>query len=668
MFSNQIVIKFKSHISANLIVYLLFFILPMLAVGQIDRINDQYRILVTLDTATHSLTANTTLTWTNPDDKPVDHMLFHMYYNAFKNSNSTFFKEDEFPESLRPSVDDECHWSYSEITDISDHNGNDLTPSIIYVQPDDNNLEDQSVLKIDLTTPVNPGESITLSFDWNAMIPHIMPRTGYNKEYYFFAQWFPKLGVYETPGMRYATEGNWNCHQYHANGEYYANFADYKVSMTVPNAYIVASSGQLQDTTAYDSQMRTWTFTCDNIIDFTWATSPHFDIQKDNFKDTEILFYTYPYKADVASRYISATKYCMRYLDKKLGDYPYPTLSIIDPPIHGLFTGGMEYPTLVTSISFNFFPQGFRTPETLVMHEFIHQYFMQMIATHEVEEAWMDEGFTTYWEGRILDDYLGESSSMVDFTGFHIGTKEYNRFEFLNSEYNTSAPITYKSYEFESSAYGPISYNKTALWLQTLERMLGIELMDEIWRTYFQRWKFRHPCRQDFIDIVNELVKLKSPNFSQGMNWYFEQVVYGTGLCDYAITDISNEVIETEEGFFNSTDKCLIAEITDQVNSIITIRKVEEINIPQILKIYFENGQTLTEKIFVQDEYTELTYITDSKITKAIIDPDTLIYLDKNLLNNSYVVDKQSSKSNASIISYLQGQFQNILEFLSLLI
>ena len=630
--------------------------------------NDRYQIQVSLDTATHTLSANTTLTWTNPDNKPVDHMLFHMYYNAFKNTNSTFFLENEFPESLRPSSDDGCQWSYSEITAISDNYGNDLTPLTSYVQPDDDNIEDQSVLRLDLITPVNPGESITLSFDWNAAIPNIMPRTGYNKEYYFFAQWFPKLGVYETAGMRYAEKSTWNCHQYHANGEYYSDFADYKVSMTVPNSYTVASSGQLKSKHAVDSQMTTWTFDCDSIIDFTWATSPHFTLQQDKYKDTDILFYTYPYKADVSSRYFRAIKYCMQYLDEKLGDYPYPTLSIVDPPIHGLFTGGMEYPTLVTSISFNFFPEGFRTPETLVMHEFIHQYFMQMVATHEVEEAWMDEGFTTYWEGRILDDFLGESSSMVDFAGFNIGTKEYNRFEFLNSEYNKSAPITDKSYEFEGAAYGPISYNKTALWLQTLERMIGLELMDDIWRTYFRKWKFKHPCRQDFIDVVNELVKLKSSDFPDGMDWYFDQVIYGTGLCDYAITNISNEVISTEAGFIDNDVDCENSTETDQVKSTVTIRKLEEIIVPQRLKIYFNNGEILTEEILAKNEYTELTYTSDSEITKAIIDPDTLIYIDSNLLNNSFTTEQHSSEANSTMTSWLLGKFQNALEFISLLI
>lgn len=643
-------------------------VVPVVTFGQIERLNDEYRIQVSLDTATHTLTAKTTLTWTNPDEKPVDHMLFHMYYNAFKNTNSTFFSENEFPESLRPPQDDGCHWSYTDITDIKDNNGNDLTTMISYIQPDDTNILDQSVLRLDLITAVNPGESITLSFDWNAAIPNIMPRTGYNKEYYFFAQWFPKLGVYETAGMRYAEEGSWNCHQYHANGEYYSDFANYNVSMTVPNSYVVASSGWLQAKHTFDSQMTTWTFTCDNIIDFTWATSPHFTVQKDKFKDTDILFYTYPYKEDIASRYFTAIKYCMHYLDEKLGDYPYPTLSIVDPPIHGLFTGGMEYPTLVTSISFNFFPQGFRTPETLVMHEFIHQYFMQMVATHEVEEAWMDEGFTTYWEGRILDDFLGESCSMVDFAGFNIGTKEYNRFEFLNSEYNTSAPITDKSYEFESSAYGPISYNKTALWLQTLERMIGVELMDEIWKTYFQRWKYKHPCRQDFIDVVNELVQLKCQKFPDGMDWYFDQVIYGTDLCDYAITNISNDVITTQAGFIDGDIDCLNSIETDSIKSTITIRKIENITVPQQLKVYFKNGNILTEELFATNEYTEVSYTTDSEITKAIIDPDTLIYIDRNLLNNSYTTEKLSQKTNNTMTSWLQGRFQNALEFLSLLI
>ena len=635
-----------------------------------DRTKSEYQIEVSLDTATHTLSGKTTLTWTNPDIKPVDYMLFHMYYNAFKNTESTFLTESSLPDFLSPPQADVCQWSYTKINRIYDSNENDLTSEISYVQPDDDNINDESVLRLDLAKPVQPGETIELKFQWDAKIPHIMPRTGYNKEYYFFAQWFPKLGVYETPGMRYETEGAWNCHQYHANGEYYSEFANYTVTMQVPNNYIVASSGQLTNKTIIDSLTASWTFQVDNVIDFTWSASPYFIKQSDSYKETKIHFYTYPYKQEMAQRYFDATKYCMQYLESHLGAYPYPTLSIIDPPIHGMFTGGMEYPTLISSLSFKFFPAGFRTPETLVMHEFIHQYFMQMVATHEVEEPWMDEGFTTYWEGRILDEYLGESSSMIDFAGFKIGTKEYNRSEFLGNSLNQSGPNTLKSYEFEGSAYGPISYNKTALWLQTLERILGRDLMDSIWKRYFTTWQYKHPCRQDFITIVNQQVKQSSSRFTDGMDWYFDQVIYGTQLCDYAVTTIDNAKVEPAAGYLESTDDCDSTRVdsTLQYNSSVTIQRIEEMILPLALQVTFEDGTIKRDTMIGNNVITTVEYLSSSPIVSAVIDPDTLNYLDSNLINNSYTISKSKNKTTASLKCYLHAKLQHILEFLSILI
>jgi hypothetical protein len=152
------------------------------------------------------------------------------------------------------------------------------------------------------------------------------------------------------------------------------------------------------------------------------------------------------------------------------------------------------------------------------------------------------------------------------------------------------------------------------------------------------------------------------------MDWYFDQVIYGTGLCDYAITNISNEVISTEAGFIDNDVDCENSTETDQVKSTVTIRKLEEIIVPQRLKIYFNNGEILTEEILAKNEYTELTYTSDSEITKAIIDPDTLIYIDSNLLNNSFTTEQHSSEANSTMTSWLLGKFQNALEFISLLI
>ncbi|MBT8230384.1 MAG: M1 family metallopeptidase, partial [Bacteroidia bacterium] len=456
------------------------FFLSTSLVSQKDSLSPRianYHIEVVLDTADKTLNAQQKIIWHNRTADTITKLYFHLYYNAFKNSESTFFKERGIPEFLTQGIDEDCGWSWTQIRHIKDQEGNDLSDSWSYESTDDNNESDETVFKLELEQFVLPGQSIELDIAWHAKIPKTMIRTGYNKDFYFFAQWFPKLGVYEPEGMRYAKQGQWNCHQYHSSGEYYADFGVYNVSVTVPSDYVVAASG-MQISEEINENNKTVKFLAEDVIDFTWTCSPHFEEYTDHYKDIEIKFYCYPYKSHLAERYLPTIKFGMKFLEEHLGPYPYKRLSIIDPPIHGMFTGGMEYPTLITSLSFCFFPEGFRTPETLVIHEYIHQYFMQMVATHEVEDPWMDEGITSYYEGRILDELFTPQNSTIDFLGVKAGNKAYNRAEFLMSGNTKLASNAVKSWEYKHGGYGVIAYNKAAMWLQTMEGLVGQPLMD----------------------------------------------------------------------------------------------------------------------------------------------------------------------------------------------
>ncbi len=619
---------------------------------------------IRLDIEKKKLYGTTTIIWNNPSSDEIPYLLMHLYYNAFRNSQSTFFKERGVPDFLTKNIDSECGWGWTHIHSIKDSNDNDLSAGLSYIQPDDNNPEDKTVLMVPLANPVGPQESLSLTFEWEAKIPHTMPRTGYNMDYYFFAQWFPKVGVYEPAGTRYASEGAWNCHQYHSNGEYYSDFGVYDVSLTVPTDYMVAASGALS-TVKENSATKTWNFVAENVIDFSWTTSPHYVMTEDQYQQTKIKLYSYPEKHHFKDRYLPTIKYTMQYLEEHLGPYPYPTLSIIDPPVHGLYTGGMEYPTLITSLSFNSFPKGFKTPETLVVHEYIHQYFMQMIATHEVEEPWMDEGFTTYYEGRILDAYMTDKTSTIEFLGINAGNKEWNRAEFFGTDNPKIAANTRKSWQYKHGGYGYISYNKTALWLQTMEGLLGLETMDEIMKTYFKKWQYKHPARQDFIDIANEVtIKNHPQQYPQGMDWYFEQVLYGTGLCDYAVASIANEKKDRVRGFMTDLDNCEVHDAADdEYISTIILHRLEELKIPVEILVTFEDGKSDTYFWDGKDRTSEIIIEGLQKVISVEIDPEQKIYLDKNFLNNSLLVEQRSGgvrKLFARLITATQHVFESI--------
>ncbi|MEM9991538.1 MAG: M1 family peptidase, partial [Bacteroidota bacterium] len=315
--------------------YSIFFLLCLghLLAGQStqalsDRIAN-YHIKVELDTAQRMLFASTDLRWHNPSKDTIRELQFHIYYHAFKNNQSTFLKEAGGIKSIiGKSFWEDCAWGATKITSIRDQYDNDLTDSQTYIQPDDDNEADQTVLRLLLKEPVLPYDSIQLDMQWQANIPKLLIRTGYNQDYYFMAQWFPKLGVYEPAGMRFAETGQWNCHQYHLATEYYANFGTYEVEITTPKGYVVGGSGKRIKTTETAST-QTLTYRANDVIDFAWTAYPNFIEVVDNWEHVTLRLLRHPDRSCLTERYLTSAKYALEYMDKYVGKYPYSVLTIV---------------------------------------------------------------------------------------------------------------------------------------------------------------------------------------------------------------------------------------------------------------------------------------------------------------------------------------------------
>ena len=203
-----------------------------------------YDIKVTLDPVKKMLDGQQVLHWKNTSNESINELQFHLYLNAFKNTQSTFFKERNGSWGL-PSDEEgtENIWGWIDIDRIVDTDGNDLIGSMRFIHPDDDNEQDQTVVVFDLAKPLGPGETIDLEIDFTAKLPKIHSRTGYARDYHFVVQWFPKIGVLESDGIRYAEKAEWNCHQFHASSEFYADFGVYNVEITVRKNYTVGASG-----------------------------------------------------------------------------------------------------------------------------------------------------------------------------------------------------------------------------------------------------------------------------------------------------------------------------------------------------------------------------------------------------------------------------------------
>lgn len=644
--------------------HLLFiFFLPVAAAAQpfeppLSSRTASYDINVELHPKTKTLTADEVIYWTNPGRDSVGELRLHVYLNAFKNNQSTFLRGGGSFGGIDESYDTECLWGYTDILKITDAKGRDLTARSQYIQPDDDNKHDRTVLQVLLHQAVAPGETVEVTLDWAAKIPYTISRTGYAKDFHFLVQWFPKIGVYEPAGMRYSERGGWNCHQYHAATEYYSDFGVYKVNITVPSDYIVGASGVLTRKEE-DGDVITYSYRAEDVIDFAWTASPRFVEYNEEWRDVNLRLLTYADRAKFAPRIFSAAKNSLEYLDEFVGTYPYRTLTVVAPPFFGLKSGAMEYPTLVTTFAMNGLPAGMYSTETLTIHETVHQYFMQMIANNEQEEAWLDEGFTSYFEAKIMDKYYG-GFLRNDYFDITIGSQELRRGRFFGANNIKLAPLSAPTYQIKGGSHREISYGKTAVVLWTLEGLVGEEIMRKIMQTYFTRWKFKHPCGEDFLQVVDDVVRRHyGDTFADEIELFMQQAVYGTEVCDYAVAGVGYRMPGRKRGVFAIEAGCIepTARQEKPYHNIVTIYRQGEMQVPVEILMTYEDDTKILEKWDGKDRVKVFEYHDDKRIVRAEIDPLRKIYIDKDFINNSRTHQPQGqgiAKTTRTFFVWLQ--------------
>lgn len=595
-----------------------------------------YQIDVTLDPTTKKLTGRETITWRNPSADVIRELQFHLYLNAFRNENSTFMRESGG--QLRGEQIDrntkENPYGSVDVVSMKTRSGESLAYQ--FFQPDDramdrHNQNDHTVIRVPLSKPVGPGETIVLDIAFRAKLPKIFARTGFSRDFFLVGQWFPKIGVYEPAGTRYATQGQWNCHQFHAHSEFYADYGVYDVNITTPKEFWVSATGLFQSEKQHKNGTKTIHYRAEDVVDFAWTASPHFQVVNDTWKrpaggTVKLELAMQPEHLHQAKRYTDAVKAALTYFDKHLGRYPFPNLTIVDPPFHAQGSFGMEYPTFITAGTAWSVPNGARFPEMVTIHEFGHQYFMQLLATNEFEEAWLDEGFNQYYEGRIMDETYGVHRSQIDLFGFGMGDLESSRSDYVHQENPAIGSSFGNTWQLPEGQYGVLTYMKTATWLRTLEGLVGRPVMDEIMQTYFIRWKFKHPDGQNFIDIVNEIVPKRLGNrYGPDMNWFFSQVLYGDQVVDYELLSIKNR---SQDG---------------RQQAIITVQRNGDGTMPVEVLAHFDNGREVMLFWDGKARQRQFTLTETAKVVWAKVDPKQKIYMDTNLNNNSVTLNPSSA-------------------------
>ena len=173
--------------------------------------NASYLLRAELDPGTRTITGSGLLTWRNIAAVPATELRFHLYWNAWRNSASSWMREQQRGRDTSLAERPEEDWGWIDLSALRLVSGDgniDLLAGARFIAPDDGNSEDRTVLAVPLDEPVEPGASVTIDLAWQARVPRTFSRTGTIGDYFFIAQWFPKIGVLEDTG--------WNCHQFHA--------------------------------------------------------------------------------------------------------------------------------------------------------------------------------------------------------------------------------------------------------------------------------------------------------------------------------------------------------------------------------------------------------------------------------------------------------------------
>ena len=608
--------------------------------------NANYAITARLDPASRTLKGEQLVTWRNTASVPAPTLRFHLYYNAWRNTRSTWMRErllaGDTEIATRPASD----WGWIDVTSLKIVRANgapaDVTSSLRYIAPDDGNPDDRTVAEIPLTAPVAPGETVNVQIAWSSRVPRTFARTGTIGNFYFIAQWFPKIGVFQDSG--------WNCHQFHAATEFFADFGIYDVRLTVPDGWTVGATGSERNRRTDADGTTTHQYYADDVHDFAWTTSPDYIERIERFTHpglppVAMRLLLQPEHAAQADRHFQATRAALRYYGEWFGPYPYANITIVDPAWQSE-ADGMEYPMLFTAGTRWIAPRGVAEPEDVAVHEAGHQFWHGIVATNEFEHAWMDEGMNTFSTARVLDQFFGPQYFSKRYFGSHVPwvfrdlpLARASDGNLLSAYRATPAldPQSTPSYLYWPETGWVVTYGKTALWLHTLERLLGWETLQRVLSTYFTRYAFKHPEPRDFFAVASEVS-------GRDLTWFFDQVYRGAHTFDYEVQSLTSAPIE-DRGYFGDGGRHTFSwreRANDAWRTTVVVRRNGDGVFPVDVRVTFDNNQDARWRWDGRERWRVFQVDRPVRAASAQVDPDRILLLDANYTNNSRALDSKA--------------------------
>ncbi|MEE9408560.1 MAG: M1 family metallopeptidase [Polaribacter sp.] len=545
-----------------------------------------------------------------------------------------------------------------KITSVTNMDGSNLSHTI-----------NQTMMRINLTKPLTSGETFRFKIKWWYNINNHRTqggRSGFEhfiengNNNYVIAQFFPRLCVYDN------VEG-WQNEQFWGKSEFALEFGDYTVNITTPADHMLGATGVLQNdrevlsktelkrlATAkktFDNPViirtqeeatkiekskskktKTWKFIAKNVRDYAFATSRKFiwDAQAVDINGKTVMAYSLyskeanPLYGEHSTRAVAQT---LKTYSKFTFDYPYHKAISVDGQM------GMEYP----QICFN--PgrpnaDGTYSDRTkyrmikVTIHEVGHNFFPMIVNSDERQWTWMDEGLNSYMEMQAELDYDKDFPIVRGYPK--------NIVKYMAGDQSKIAPIMSKGdnvYSFGNNAYGKPA---TALWILR-ETIMGKELFDHAFRSYSQRWMFKHPTPADFFRSMEDASGID-------LDWFWRGWFYTTDVTDIGITGVKKYATKKSEGsveFIEDTSNGLgFSSKHSKYHYEITYNKPGGLVMPIIVEFTYNDGtkekKTYPAQIWRYNDNEVTKVFSSSKEIKNItIDPD-LETADVDTSNNSW--------------------------------
>lgn len=478
----------------------------------------KYIMDVTMDVEKNTYQGTQKLHYTNNSPDTLTRAFYHLYFNAFQPNSMMDVRSRTITDPDRRVMD--------RIQKLSPEEIGMLKVKKLTMDGKKVDFEHvETILEVDLNTPILPGQTVVFDMEFEGRVPLQVRRAGRDNAEgirYSMSQWYPKMAAYDRRG--------WHANPY-VGREFYGNFGDFDVKITIDKTYILGGTGYLQNANqighGYEEEgvkavtkgkNLTWHFTAPNVHDFMWAADPKYTHEKVKMENGPMVHFLFVKSDKTEENWTKLKGYtvdAIQYMSDHFGKYPYEQYSVVQGG-----DGGMEYPmsTLITG------HRGLQSLVGVTVHELIHSWYYGVLGFNESSEPWLDEGFTTWGTSVVMDAVFAKSPNFVQ-------NGAYNSY-FKLAKAGYEEPLTTHGDHYNlNSAYGPGTYNKGAVFVEQLAYVVGKENFDKAMLRLWNDWKFMHPNGHDVIRVMEKTSGLE-------LDWYYDYFVTSTKTIDYGVKSV----------------------------------------------------------------------------------------------------------------------------------